>query len=130
MTINFIGHGLPSKDNKTVGRYLISSFKDESFTKFLDLTAYATMGGIKNITPALKTAKSHLTEIKFFLGIDDQITSKEVFQNLIDLEIDCYAYHNLNKDVIFHPKIYIFEGDRKNRIIIGSSNLTGNGLFN
>ena len=30
---------------------------------------------------------------------------------------------------IFHPKIYLFEGTDKSELIIGSSNLTSQGLF-
>ena len=130
MTINFIGHGLSSsKDNITVGKYLKASFQDNKFSKFLGFSAYSTTGGIKNLIPALKIAKLHFEEIKFFIGIDDKITTKEVFQIFLDLGIDSFVFHT-QSEVIFHPKIYIFEGKRKNRIILGSSNLTLNGLFN
>ena len=130
MTINFIGHGLTTNKNaETVGNYLYSSFRDENFNKFLGFSAYSTQSGIKKLASSLKVAKSNFEEIKFFIGIDDKITTKEVFQILLDLGVDCFTYHT-QTDVIFHPKIYIFEGDRRNRIILGSSNLTKHGLFN
>ena len=130
MTINFIGQGL--KEGKTVGKYLNTSFKDKRFNKFLGFSAYSTTGGVKQLIPALKLAKLHFEEIKFFIGIDDKISTKEVFEIFLGLDIDSYVFHEKKHDkrkVIFHPKIYIFEGKRENRIILGSSNLTLNGLF-
>jgi Helicase associated domain/PLD-like domain len=130
MTINFIGHGLDiSNKTDNIGNYLVSSFQDESYNKFLGFSAYATKAGMNRLIKALKVAKSNFEEIKFFLGIDDDITTKEVFQILVNLEIESFVFH-INSDIIFHPKIYIFEGKRKSRIILGSSNLTKQGLFN
>ena len=129
MTINFIGQGLSTEKNtKTVGNYLFSSFKDDHFNKFTGFSAYATSAGLRNLNSALKQAKSTYKEIKFVIGIDDNITTKEVFEGLLNLGIECYTVHT-PKDTTFHPKIYIFEGDRKNRIILGSANMTTNGLY-
>jgi HKD family nuclease len=130
MTINFIGHGLSSKkDAETVGNYLFSSFQDDSFNNFIGLSAYATIGGVKKLNSALKKAKTTYKELKFFFGIEDKITSKEVFQALLDIEVDCFIYHTITEKT-FHPKVYIFEGERKFRIILGSSNFTTQGLYN
>ena len=38
-----------------------------------------------------------------------------------------FAYHERGRT--FHPKIYLFEGAAKCELIIGSSNLTSQGLF-
>jgi HKD family nuclease len=131
MTINFIGHGLSkNKSHESVGKHLLTSFKDESFNKFIGFSAYASKGGVKKLVPALEVAKSRFEEIKFFIGIDDKVTKKEVFDLLMSSNIDCYVFHNRESEAIFHPKIYIFEGKRKNRIILGSSNMTAKGLFN
>ncbi len=47
---------------------------------------------------------------------------------LLESGIDSYIYHTVSH-IIFHPKIYIFEGEKQGKIIVGSSNLTVQGLF-
>lgn len=44
------------------------------------------------------------------------------------LNIDAYVFYQPSI-TIFHPKIYLFEGADKSELIIGSSNLTSQGLF-
>ncbi|MCG2717943.1 MAG: phospholipase D family protein [Nanoarchaeota archaeon] len=60
--------------------------------------------------------------------MDQQGTSKEALEALLGLDIGTSIYYTFSP-IIFHPKIYLFEGDEKCRIIVGSSNLTKTGLF-
>ena len=55
-------------------------------------------------------------------------TSKEALEKLLEHEIESYVVYSPN-NIIYHPKIYAFEGDENTRAIIGSSNLTESGLF-
>ena len=65
-------------------------------------------------------------KVTFFVGRNEFITSKEALELLLELGVATYIY---NADLfIYHPKVYLFEGN-KNRIITGSSNLTKTGLF-
>jgi len=47
---------------------------------------------------------------------------------LKNLNVDSYIFHQ-SESPIFHPKIYLFEGTQQTKLIVGSSNLTGTGLF-
>ncbi len=47
----------------------------------------------------------------------------------MELKINSYVFFVPPPSPIFHPKIYFFEGQNNSELIIGSSNLTANGLF-
>lgn len=128
MQTNFIGHGLDPTNKNTVGDQLCSSFADNRFDSFIGLTAFASIAGVKRLVPFIKDAKARFKTIRFYIGVDDNGTSKEALQCLIDNEIDTYIFHTQSA-MIFHPKLYIFEGSTWDRVIIGSSNLTHSGLF-
>jgi HKD family nuclease len=55
-------------------------------------------------------------------------TSKEALELLLANEIESYVVYSPN-NIIYHPKIYAFEGAQMKRAIVGSSNLTESGLF-
>lgn len=126
MKVNFIGHGLHGY-TETVGDYICSSLKNPKFNKFVAFSAFTKMSAFKIIREDLLNAKNVGKEIKFYLGIVPKGTSKEALEFLIENNIDCITY--FNESFIFHPKIYLFEGEKRTRIIIGSSNLTSQGLF-
>lgn len=128
MKINFIGHGLDDKAEKNVGRILCSAFNSpKHFNKFIGLTAFATNSGLSQIISYISDAKASFKKITWYIGVNDQVTTKEALQLLIDNEIETYIF--FIEDKLFHPKVYIFEGEVRNKIVIGSSNLTRPGLF-
>ncbi len=128
MNIRFLGQGFADISDESVGQLIIDSFGDKAFNKFLAIVAFASEGGIKSIYDHIKSAKNNYAEIIFFIGIDQKVTSREALSLLLESEVNSYVYHTVSH-IIFHPKIYIFEGEKQGRIIIGSSNLTLQGLF-
>lgn len=128
MQINFIGHGLDPKNENTVGNILATSFEEKKFNSFTGLVAFASYAGVKKLVPSINTAKKHFEKINFFIGVDDNGTSKDALEQLIQNEIETYIFHT-QSTMIFHPKIFLFEGKNWCRLIIGSTNLTSSGLF-
>ncbi len=126
MEISFLGQGLSSSDD-SVGNVLINSFSDAEFNKFGCLVAFASLSGIDGISEAVKNSKQHIKQFGIVVGIDQKGTSKEALEALLGLDIGTRIYYTISY-IIFHPKIYLFEGDKKCRIILGSSNLTQTGL--
>ena len=126
MIAEFIGQGLHQNDNETCGNYLCSSIKNSHFTKITFFFAFVRLKGLLELKPFIDKAVQEKRKLTFFVGINDFITSKEALELLLEMGVETYTY---NADLfIFHPKVYLFEGD-KNRIITGSSNLTKTGLF-
>lgn len=126
MIAEFIGHGIHEDDNETCGNYICSSLKNPVFTDITVFVAFIRKPGLLELKPFIQKAISENRKVTFFLGRNEFITSKEALELLLELGVATYIY---NADLfIYHPKVYLFEGN-KNRIITGSSNLTKTGLF-
>lgn len=80
------------------------------------------------LTRYLRSGKS----ARFVVGVDLLNTSKEGLESLLALEAEgnceTYVFHN-EANSVFHPKLYLFRKGNKGRLIVGSNNLTGAGLF-
>lgn len=63
------------------------------------------------------------------VGVDQEWTSKETLEHLMKLKVETRVFYPNSSSIVFHPKVYVFEGKKKARIIVGSSNLTMQGLF-
>ncbi|SFE89941.1 helicase associated domain-containing protein [Sunxiuqinia elliptica] len=127
MITEFIGQGLTDNVEESTGDYICSSLKEEVFTDITFFVAFMRSKGLLKLKPFIQTAIAQKRNITIYVGIDDKITSKEALEMLLELDVEAYVYNS--KRYIFHPKIYLFEGELRNRIIVGSSNLTKTGLF-
>lgn len=127
MKVTFIGHGLKGS-KETVGDYICSSLKNDSYDSFTIFLAFTRMYGINIFKKELLKAKETYKEIKFYLGIVERGTSKEVLDFLIENNIETWIFYT-NSSIMFYPKIYFFNGKNKGRFITGSSNLTKPGLI-
>jgi HKD family nuclease len=128
MNINLLGQGFEEKSPNSVGKKLIKFFADRDFHTFTGISAFASQAGIRGLSKHIKTAKKHLNIITIVTGVDQKGTSKEALEELLALNINAFVFYQPSI-TIFHPKIYLFEGNDKCELIIGSSNLTSQGLF-
>lgn len=126
MIVEFLGQGIHFEEDETCGNHICSAIQDVDFTRITVFVAFIRTPGLNYLKPFIENAIKQERDITFYVGIDERVTSKEALELLLELNIETYVYNSDN--YIFHPKIYLFEGDR-NRIIIGSSNLTKSGLF-
>lgn len=128
MNITLLGQGFEATSQNSVGNRLIKFFADKDFHTFTGISAFASQAGIRGLSKHIKTAKKHLNIITIVTGVDQKGTSKEALEELLALNIDAYVFYQPSI-TIFHPKVYLFEGADKSELIIGSSNLTSQGLF-
>ena len=126
MIVEFLGQGLHLEEDETCGNHVCSAIKDKSFTQITIFVAFLRKPGLDYLAPFIKQARKENRNVTFYVGIDERVTSKEALELLLELDTETYIYYS--DSYIYHPKIYLFEGDR-NRIITGSSNLTKSGLF-
>lgn len=128
MELKFIGQGLDPESNITTGNFIINSLESKNYRSFNAFVAFVSTGGLKNIIDQLLAFRKDGGDIKLYLGVNLNATSKEALEQLLANEIESYVVYSPN-NIIYHPKIYAFEGAETKRAIIGSSNLTESGLF-
>lgn len=102
--------------------------ESDNYKSFNAFVAFVSNSGLGNVIDQLLAFKNKGGEIKLYLGVNLNATYKEALEQLIEHQIESYVVYSTN-NVIYHPKIYAFEGAETTRAIIGSSNLTVNGLF-
>ena len=128
MKIILLGQGFESDSKNSVGHQLIKSFANKDFHSFFGISAFASQTGIRGLALHINAAKKHIKNIALIVGIDQRGTSMEALEELLSLKIRSFIFYQPAIS-IFHPKIYLFEGKNKSELIIGSSNLTSQGLF-
>ena len=128
MKATFLGHGLTKGDKFNVGKQFAISLTDDKYDVFNGFVAFAAVSGVLTILKSLKSASLNYSQVRFFIGVDNMGTSKEALELLLKENIETYIYHDKKEYVTYHPKLYLFEGSRFTRIIIGSSNLTNSGI--
>ena len=127
MDIKFIGQGYNREVASSVASVLIEALNDNEYNSFKCLVAFATNAGISGLKQQILNSKSHISSFRIIVGINQFGTSKEGLEALLEWNVDSFVYY-ANQSLIFHPKIYLFEGENKVSVIIGSNNLTQKGL--
>ncbi len=128
MKISILAQGLESESQNAVGNYLMKFLAENEFHTFVGISAFASEAGVFGLRKLLEHAKGKLKKITIVVGIDQGGTSKEALEELLKSGFNSFIFY-YREQPIFHPKIYLFEGDKEVKLIIGSSNLTGGGLF-
>ncbi len=129
MKISLLSQGYEPTSEFSVGKQLVKLFADKGFHTFTGISAFTSQVGVNDIASHILKAKEHLDNITIVTGVDQRATSKEALVALLELNILSYVFYAPPPFPIFHPKIYLFEGNEKSELIIGSSNLTRPGLF-
>lgn len=89
--------------------------------------AFVREAGVEAVEGALKPVAA---KTNFFVGIRNGVTSIQGIKRLLALKVQLYVVDTGSRDTIFHPKLYLIVEKQKARIIIGSANLTFQGLYN
>lgn len=128
MKISFLGQGIEPTSKNAVGHLLVKYLKEKKFNSFTGFSAFASEAGIYGLSGHINSAKKNFKKLTVIVGIDQGGTSKEALEEILSLNIESYIFYQ-KENPIFHPKFYLFEGTNDVKIILGSSNLTGTGLF-
>ena len=127
MKTHFLGQGYNASTDKAVGTLLTQYLTEKHFNKFTCMSAFASEAALLGLASSIQVAKNNFEELSIIVGVDQNGTSKKALLALCELEANSFVFYQ-KEAPIFHPKIYLFEG-KENRLIIGSSNLTAQGLF-
>ncbi|GHP21715.1 hypothetical protein VN1175_02270 [Helicobacter pylori] len=119
--------------------YLISKVINKGLRNSLSThiaVAFLKYSGVEVIQDALIDFLEKGAEFEIIVGLDFKITDSKSIRFLLELnktfkklKFYCYGDKENNKtDIVFHPKIYMFDNGREKISIIGSTNLTRGGL--
>lgn len=128
MKITFLGQGFLPDANSPVGEYLMRFLLEDDFHSFFGFSAFASEAGIVGLSDHFQKANEKFEHLNLVVGVDQKGTSKEALNAILALGINSFIFYQ-PAFPIFHPKIYLFEGEKYSELIIGSSNLTMQGLF-
>lgn len=128
MKIEFLGQGFDPTKNKPLGLRLLKALASDEFNEFICFSAFVSSSGVVNIKDALTEFMLKGNSVKLYVGVDLHGTSKEALEMLMAEEIPTTIVYSPNS-IVYHPKIYLLRGETSHLIVVGSSNLTGSGLF-
>lgn len=112
-----------------IGRLLIDNLYHKEFNEFSFIAAYAKKSGVLRLLPYLIAFRAKGGTITAVIGIDQYNTSFEALKLLLGACNRLYIFHSESATQTFHPKVYMFKNPNQAWFSIGSSNLTGGGLF-
>lgn len=128
MKITFLGQGFESESKTSVGNAIIQLFKENKFSSFTGISAFASEAGVVGLSECIASGADFYETLNLIVGIDQEGTSIKALEEINDLGINSYIFYQ-KESPIFHPKLYLFEGENDTTLIVGSSNLTARGLF-
>ena len=99
--------------------------------------AFLKYSGVKVIESALRQCLDNGGNVELIAGLDFKTTDPQSIHYFVNLKKQypktkfyCFGDKGENKtDIVFHPKIYLFEKGRETTGIVGSTNLTRGGLI-
>lgn len=129
MKIQFIAQGIPESVGTPAGDVINNALFAADYDSFAAFVAFVSVDGINQLKEGFNRFIEDGGQIRLYVGVDLHGTSKEALELLLSLDnIQTYIVYSSNR-IVYHPKIYSFEGDNKNMVMVGSSNLTMSGLY-
>ncbi len=121
--------------NYPIGNIINQELQNANTAKMA--VAFLKYSGVKVIEKSLDSFLKNNGNIEIIAGLDFKTTDPQSMHYFIQLQKQvsglkfyCYGDKDENKtDIVFHPKIYLFEKGRETTGIVGSTNLTRGGLL-
>ena len=114
------------------GTALAADIESGKWNRIEIAVAWVRRTGTQHLERPFRKFLGHGGIAQVTVGVDIENTSAEGLQDFLALQADgnmeTYIHHN-EAEAIFHPKVYLFRNDADARLIVGSNNLTGSGLF-
>ena len=88
MKTTFLGQGFESSSVDAIGNYLIKYLNSQDFHSFTGISAFASEAGIYGLSGHFQTAKAFFKKLNLIVGIDQEGTSKEALEEILNLNIE------------------------------------------
>lgn len=99
------------------------------FDRITIVSAFVRSAGVLGIKEELEQFRNNGGHVTIIVGVDMNGTSYEGLLSVIECSDEAYVVGFSNQSVIFHPKIYLMEGQDEVWAAVGSNNLTRGGLW-
>jgi len=121
--------GQPDKGGGAVGEELRAALRWPDATDLWLAVAWAKRSGLRLIEPELQDFRTGQRVLRAIIGVDQHGGTVEGLELALALFTEARVYHDANPRRTFHPKLYVVEAPARARVIVGSGNLTGGGLY-
>jgi HKD family nuclease len=111
-----------------IGDVLNATIAAEHCQRLRFAVAYMRVSGLDRLSASIEMLRNRNGRVSGAVGIDERITTLEALEMLRRLSTDSTIFHTVS-GYIYHPKLYLMEGERSADAIVGSANLTRDGLF-
>lgn len=111
-----------------VGDVLNTQIADSSCERFRFAVAYMRLSGWDRIAGAVDTLLNRGGRVSGIVGVDSGVTTIEALRALRQVSQDSTVFYTRSA-FIYHPKLYLMNGRETAVAIVGSPNLTRDGLF-
>lgn len=91
--------------------------------------AWAKRSGLTRLESHVRALRRRRKRVRALVGIDQHGATEEGLRLALDLFTETRVYHDSSPKRTFHPKLYVVEGDKRARVVMGSGNLTAGGLY-
>jgi HKD family nuclease len=119
---------LGSVSRLRVGDFLNKAISDDQCQLFRFAVAYMRLSGLDRLGSAIEALLNRGGRISGAVGVDEEITSIEALEVLAQISSDSTIFYTVS-GFIYHPKLYVISGEKQAVAVVGSANLTSEGLF-
>lgn len=121
-------HGQPLGAPHAAGSFLRSAIAADDAQSLSIAVAWARFRGLIRLADELRGFRERGGKSSLIVGIDEGVATRPGLALALSLFDEVVLFHDRGGRT-FHPKLYLVEGSSVSSLFIGSSNLTGAGLY-
>jgi hypothetical protein len=120
--------GVGGLTHTRTGDVLNAAIGDARHNRFKFAVAYMRLSGLNRLSASIGALTGRGGTVSGAVGIDDGITTVEALDALAAVSTTSTVFYTVS-GFIYHPKLYLAAGTDHARIVLGSPNLTRDGLY-
>lgn len=111
-----------------IGDFLNRFIAADKSQGFKFAVAFARLSGLNRLSVSIESLVNRGGQVAGAIGIDNGVTSIEFLRTLQEIAPSSTIFYTTS-GYIYHPKLYLVTGEKSATAIVGSANLTRDGLF-
>lgn len=111
-----------------LGTDIVAELTSGLYNEVHILSAFVTSSGTQRIGPALGAMTCAGGRVRALIGVNNGITSGQAVEDLCAAGVEVLGFHT-GGSILYHPKVYLLRGPNCAWLSVGSSNLTGDGMY-